>query len=107
MSGEVSTVTNRFSAKATQGLKVLLKWERMAEVQLLGGSYSRDQECRFGYIELEISSSQPSGNCVDTYACTAGDSVSQRPSGALGMEEITIPPVQNEKCPNELHFEVR
>ena len=50
MSGEISKVTNRFSAEATQGLKVLLRWERMAEVQLLGGSCSGDQECRFGYI---------------------------------------------------------
>lgn len=75
MSGEISTVTNGFSAEATQGLKVLLRWERMAEVQLLGGSYSGDREHRFGYAELEISSSQPSGHCVDTYACTAGDSV--------------------------------
>lgn len=44
---------------------------------------------------------------MDTYAGTAGDSVSQRPSGAIGVDEITIHPVENEKCPNELHFEVR
>lgn len=40
---------------------------KMAEGQLLGGSNSRDQEFRFGYIKLKISFKTASGNHAKTH----------------------------------------
>lgn len=55
-------------SQGNPGLKVLLKWERMAEVQLWVGATAEIKSAGLDTLSLEISSSQPSGNCVDTHA---------------------------------------